>query len=211
MKKEFALTTNAKRFEAAMNALIASPPGIDRMALAYGDPGLGKSEAALRFVNVHGAGAAFIRTKKLMSGRWLLEELVAELGEAPAYRTADLFRQAVDILIGSDRLVIFDEADYLTHDAKIIETLRDLHDVTGAPMCLVGMDQADKKLKRYRHLWRRFSQIVKFEGLTVKDVSAVLGQICEAPVSDDLPGHLIKQTAPPPWPCSTVGLRRSSE
>lgn len=179
MRLEFAETKNVKRFVTALRQVLTAPPGIERMMLVYGDPGLGKSETALWWVNRHGRGAALIRTKKLMSGRWLLEELVAELGEAPAFRTSDLFRQAVDLLLGTDRVVIFDEVDYLTRDAAVLETLRDIQDTTKNPMIFIGMDQADKKLRRYRHLWRRFSQVVKYEPLDREDVEMVLGQICE--------------------------------
>ena len=179
MKKEFAITDNYKRFIAALQAVVSAPPGVDRMGLIYGDPGLGKTESAIRWVNEFGDKAAFIRTKKLMTGRWLLEEIVNELGESPAYRTQDLFKQAVDALIGTNRVVMLDEVDYLAHDARVIETIRDIHDVTNSPFIFIGMDQADKKLKRYRHLWRRFSQVVKFEPLGKHDVENVLKQICE--------------------------------
>ena len=184
MKKQFALTANVKRFSQAVNNILSAPPGIDRMALVYGDPGLGKTETALWWVNHYGQGAAFVRTKKLMSGRWLLEEIVSELGEQPAYRTSDLFRQAVDALAGTDRVVILDEIDYLAHDPRCIETVRDIHDTTNSPFVFLGMGAADKKLKRYRHLWRRFSQVVRFEPLDKEDVTAVISQICEVPVDN---------------------------
>lgn len=193
MKKEFAMTTNVKRFSLAMQSILSAPEGVDRMALIYGDPGLGKTETALWWVNTQGSDAAFVRTKKLMTGRWMLEELVGELGEAPAWRTSDLFRQAVDALLGTNRVIIMDEVDYLTHDARIIETLRDIHDMTGTPVVFLGMDQADKKLKRYRHLWRRFSQVIKFDHLTEGDISAVLKQICEIAVADDVVGYIAGQ------------------
>lgn len=99
MKKDFAITDNVKRFMVLVNGIIEAPAGIERMALVYGDPGLGKTETAMWWANHHGQDAAFIRTKKLMSGRWLLEEIVTELGESPEWRTSDLFRQAVAILV----------------------------------------------------------------------------------------------------------------
>ncbi|HPA15756.1 MAG TPA: AAA family ATPase [Desulfobacterales bacterium] len=184
MKKEFAVTDNVKRFCAAVNGILQAPAGVDRMALIYGDPGLGKTETATWWVIHYGESAVYVRTKKLMSGRWLLEEVVAELGEQPAYRTSDLFRQAVDVLIGTNRVVILDEIDYLAYDARVIETIRDIHDITNSPFVFIGMAQADKKLKRYRHLWRRFSEVVRFDNLTREDTAAVIRQIAEVPVND---------------------------
>lgn len=177
---------NVKRLAAMMNTLMVRCVGIPRMGLVYGDPGLGKSETAMWLVNNYFHDAVFVRVVKIMSTRWLLDELVSALGLDPAWRAKDLFDQAKEALIGTDRLVIFDEIDYLTHDSKVIETIRDLHDLTNAPIVFIGMHQADRKLKRFRHLWRRFSQVVHFEPLDREDVSSVLHQVCEVKIDDSV-------------------------
>lgn len=186
MRNVFVETKNVKRFWAAVNGLIKRCVGIDRFLLTYGDPGLGKSDAAIRLINQYFVDAAYIRVVKIMSARWLLEELVSALGLDPAWRAKDLFDQAKDALAGTDRLVIFDEIDYLTHDSKIIETIRDLGDLTNAPFIFIGMHQADRKLKSYRHLWRRFSQVVHFEPLDREDVTSVLTQVCEVKIDESI-------------------------
>jgi len=183
VKKQFVKVSNVRHFLDAMVSLKTRQEGIPGMALVYGEPGYGKTATALWYV-AQDDGAIFIRTKKLMSGRWLLEELVAELGEAPAWRTSDLFRQAQDALLEKPRIVFIDEVDYLTYDARVIETLRDLHDITGAPFVYIGMSQADKKLARYKHLYDRFSQIVKFQPLSLDDVRLTAETICEAKLED---------------------------
>jgi DNA transposition AAA+ family ATPase len=114
-----------------------------------------------------------------MSARWLLEELVSELGEAPMRRVIDLFRQAVDRLLADRRIVMVDEIDHLTHDGRVIETLRDLHDITAAPVVLVGMNHVDKKLARYPHLYNRISQVVKFQPLDESDIAMAAKELCE--------------------------------
>lgn len=193
MKQEFAYTKNVKRFVAAVNAIVKAPPGIDRMALVYGITGLGKTKTALWYWNQHlSQGAVYVRTKKLQNGRWLLGEIVAEMGEDPMFRTEDRFRQAVELLIGTDRVVLLDEIDYLAHDSKIVETIRDLHDICGNPWVFVGMERADRKLKRFSHLWRRFSQKIKFEPLDREDVAAVMAQICEVPIANDVPDWIMR-------------------
>ncbi|MRS05498.1 ATP-binding protein [bacterium] len=184
MRNKFAITNNVKRFLIVVDQIMAPTVGNERMALIYGDPGLGKTETALWWVNNNNLDGVFIRTKKLMSGRWLLEEIVTELGESPAWRTKELFDQAVSALAGTNRIVILDEIDYLTHDARVIETIRDIHDITHSPFIFIGMDQADKKLKRYSHLYRRFAQVLRFEALTNEDVISVMEQVCEIPFDD---------------------------
>lgn len=192
MKKVFAETSNVKNFMSAMGRLIKNDEDIPSMGLIYSAPGFGKSKTCIWYAAKE--GAVFIRTKKLMSGRWLLEELVAELGEAPAYRTSELFRQAVDQLLSKPRPLFFDEVDYLTYDSRVIETLRDIHDITHVPIIFIGMDMADKKLMRYRHLYDRFTEIVKFMPLTRHDIQSVVGQMCEVRLTDDAIGFLAEQT-----------------
>lgn len=191
MKKVFAKTANVNNFVSAMTRLLKREEGIPGMALIFGEPGLGKSRTSLWWCAQN--DGVFIRTKKLMTGRWLLEEIVAELGEAPMRRTSDLFRQAVDQLLERPRTLFIDEADYLAHDARVIETLRDLHDTTGTPFVMIGMDQADKKLMRFKHLYDRFSEIVRFHPLTVQDVKAIAEQMCEVRLTDNAVSYIHNQ------------------
>jgi len=191
MKKVFAKTSNVTNFVSAMNRLVNRQDGIPGMALIFGEPGLGKTRTTLWWAAQN--DGVFIRTKKLMTGRWLLEEIVAELGEAPLRRTSDLFRQAVDQLLDRPRTLFVDEADYLAHDARVIETLRDLHDTTGTPLVLIGMDAADKKLMRYKHLYDRFSEVVKFNTLVLSDIKAIADQMCEVKLSEDAVQYIHSQ------------------
>jgi len=183
MKQIFARTSNVTRFCAAMERLGKRDDALPGMALVFGEPGLGKTRTALWWAVQN--GGVFIRTKKLMSGRWLLEEIVAELGESPAYRTSDLFRQCVEQLLSRPRTLIIDEVDYLAYAARGLETLRDIHDVAGTPMVFLGMDKADKKLNRYRHLYDRFIEVVRFQQLTRDDVTDLAEQLCEVRLTGD--------------------------
>jgi DNA transposition AAA+ family ATPase len=181
MRKVFATTSNVKCLVSAMDRLMVRDEGVPGMGLMYGEPGLGKTKTSLWWTAKN--DGVFVRTKKLMTGRWLLEEIVAELGEAPMYKTADLFRQIRAQLLERPRAIFIDEVDYF--DARMIETLRDVHDETDAPLILIGMGQANKKLMRYKHLWDRVSEVVKFAELTLADISDVARQLCEVPLTDD--------------------------
>jgi len=183
MKKIFAKTSNVNNFISAMTRLHQRQEGIPGMALIFSDPGLGKTRTSLWWAAQN--DGVYIRTKKLMSGRWLLEEIVAELGEQPEYRVSELFRQCQRMLLERPRTIFVDEVDYLTYDARVIETLRDIHDMTDAPIVFIGMGMADKKLMRYRHLYDRFSEIVKFHDLKEQDVKTIVEQMCEVKLTLD--------------------------
>lgn len=190
MKKGFASTDNHKSFVAATKYIQTAPHGVPKMALVYGPPGLGKSESAIRYALEYGSGAIYIRTKKLQTAGWLLWELLNESGQTPGYRNKDNFHTIAQEWPGSNRFIILDEVDYLANDSKVIETIRDIHDITGVPFVFIGMEQADKKLKRFPHLWRRFSQVIQFNPLGKSDVEGVLSQICEIGIDDLIVDHI---------------------
>lgn len=192
MKKVFARTSNVNAFTSAMTRLQKREPSIPGMALVYGEPGLGKTRTSIWWAAQN--EGIFVRTKKLMTGRWLLEEIVGELGEAPSHRVSELFRQCERQLITRPRTLIIDEVDYLAYDARVLETLRDIHDSTDTPVVFIGMNEADKKLMRYKHLYDRFSEVVPFRALSEADVVSIAEQICDVKLTKDATAY-IHQTA----------------
>lgn len=181
MKRIFVRTQNVKGFIGLVENLINKPQNIPKMGLIYGEPGLGKSQTALWLACQY--DSVYIRCTNLMTGRWLLEEFVKELEEVPRYLTSDNFNLCVKSLKSSQKVVIIDEIDYLANDKKSIETLRDIHDKTNCPMIFVGMGLVNKKLERHRHLYDRFSEIVKFETFSVADVKEIVDKLSEVKFS----------------------------
>jgi len=182
MRKVFVRTQNVKNFIAMMDTLQNRPEGTPGMGLVYGEPGLGKTQTILWWVVKN--DAAYIRATNKMTNRWFLEEIVSELGLNPYYHSGDLFNQCVSSLITDPKIIIVDEIDYLAGDNQVIETLRDIHDKTNVPVILVGMGSANNKLKRYRHLYDRISEILRFESFTHNDIETILSQLCEIELTD---------------------------
>lgn len=192
MRKVFARTQNVKNFINLMNNLQTRAEGVPGMALVYGEPGLGKTQAILWWAAQN--DAVLIRGTNLMTGRWLLEEIAEEFGEVPCYRNSELFKQCIRQIKNDPKVIIVDEIDYLVSDIKAIETLRDIHDKTNIPIVLVGMGQADKKLMRYRHLYDRISEKLKFEPFTQEDVKAIVNQLCEVELTECAVSFIYNQT-----------------
>ena len=120
-----------------------------------------------------------------MTGRWLLEEIAKEMDEIPRYLTSDNFNLIVQKLKRKLQLIIVDEIDYLMNNLKTIEILRDIHDETDCPIIFVGMGLAHKKLERYKHLYDRFSEIVKFETFSINDLKHIFDKLSEVPFTTD--------------------------
>ena len=183
MKKIFVKTQNVKNFIGLVENLINKPKNIPNMGLVYGEPGLGKSQTALWLACKY--DGIYLRASNLMTGRWLLEELVKELDEIPRFLTSDNFNIVVKKLKQNPQIIFIDEIDYLMNNYKTIETLRDIHDETGCPIIFIGMGLAHRKLERYKHLYDRFSEILKFENFGINDLSQIIGQLSEIPFAPD--------------------------
>ncbi len=183
MNRIFVKTTNVKNFIGLVENLLNKPKNIPKMGLIYGEPGLGKSQTALWLACKY--DAKYLRVTNLMTGRWLLEEIAKEMNEIPRYLTSDNFNLIVQKLKQKPQLIIVDEIDYLMNNLKTIEILRDIHDKTDCPIIFVGMGLAHKKLERYKHLFDRFSEIVKFETFGVNDLSQIVSQLSEVTFTPD--------------------------
>ena len=183
MNKTFVKTTNVKNFIGLVENLQNKPKNIPKMGLVYGEPGLGKSQTALWLACKY--DAIYLRATNLMTGRWILEELVKELDEIPRFLTSDNFNLVVKKLKQKPQIIFIDEIDYLINNYKTIETLRDIHDETGCPIIFIGMGLAHRKLERYKHLYDRFSEILKFETFGVNDLSQIIGQLSEITFTPD--------------------------
>lgn len=160
MKKTFIKTKNVKRFVALMDELQKLPPNIPKLALVYGDHGLGKSQTIQWWADKN--DSVYVRATQGMTSRWLLSEIAEELGEEPYWHTQETFELIENYLRQNPKIIIVDEIDYLI-EKHTVETLRDLHDKTTCPIVLVGMGAADKKLARYPHLVDRLYKTLRFE------------------------------------------------
>ncbi len=183
MNRIFVKTNNVKNFIGLVENLLNKPKNIPKMGLIYGEPGLGKSQTALWLACKY--DTIYLRATNLMTGRWLLEEITKEMDEIPRYLTSDNFNLIVKNLKQKPQLIIVDEIDYLINNLKTIEILRDIHDETDCPIIFVGMGLAHKKLERYKHLFDRFSEIVKFETFSVNDLKQIFEQLSEVKVNID--------------------------
>ncbi|NLO92524.1 MAG: ATP-binding protein [Elusimicrobia bacterium] len=185
MKTAFARTSNVNAFAAAMTRLQNRQAGVPGMALVSGAPGLGKTRTAIWYA-AQDSKVIYLRAKALMTPRGLLEELASELKAAPSRRAFELFincRQKLKEIPGV--MILVDEVDYLFHDVRMIDTLRDLHDDSGAAVVMLGMDAIDRKLSQHQHLYDRFAEVVKFRELSATDVKTVFDQLCDVRLSDD--------------------------
>ena len=91
----------------------------------------------------------------------------------------DCFNTIIKNLLVRPKPIIFDEVDYLMNNVDALETIRDIHDKTNVPIILVGMRSCNAKLKKYKHLYDRISEIVLFESFTCNDIKVIVSELSE--------------------------------
>lgn len=191
MNKTFIRTKNVVNFVSLMNELQNLPPNIPKIALVYGDYGLGKSETIKWWTFKN--DCVYVRATQNMTSRWLLSEIAEELNEEPFWHSKETFELIENHLFQNPKTIIIDEVDYLI-EKKTIEVLRDLHDRTGCPLVLVGMDQVDKKLSRFPHLTDRIYKKFRFESYDSNDIKKILSELSEIPITNDGLEYLATRT-----------------
>ena len=89
MKRAFIKTQNVKRFITLMEELKKLPPNIPKLALVYGEHGLGKSKTIQWWADKN--DSVYVSATQGMTSRWLLSEIAEELGEEPFWHTQETF------------------------------------------------------------------------------------------------------------------------
>jgi|GEM_PF-199976 len=135
-----------------------STPGI---GVVFGETGYGKT-TGLAWYGVRQERAVYVRALQLWSPLTMLETIAGELDVQPDRSLAKTLTRIVGELVRQNRILIVDEADYVVDSKRLLNTLRDLHDLSTMPVILVGMADFVKKL-RTRIDQRQFSGRVAFE------------------------------------------------
>ncbi len=191
MRKCFIKTKNVKQFFTMMDEIQRLPSNIPKIALVYGEHGLGKSKAIQWWADKN--NSAYVRATQGMTSRWLLNDIAEELSLEPYWYAQDTFELIESYLKQNPKIIIVDEVDYLI-EKSTIETLRDLHDKTACPIVLVGMGSVDKKLARYPHLMDRIYKSVKFEKFDRNDIKEIVTQLTELNFTEDAIEYLSTRT-----------------
>jgi DNA transposition AAA+ family ATPase len=153
----------------------AHTPGI---LLIHGKTGAGKSTALASLATKH--RALYIRAQACWTPSAVLHALALEAC-VPSHgmRNAQILDGLVRKLSEAQRPVFVDEGDYLLSNSKMLETLRDLHDLTCVPLVVVGMDDFERRILTRPQFARRVLERVEFKPCDLKDTQVLIQAVCE--------------------------------
>lgn len=185
MKNRLAPVKNVAALQAAYESLETRDPGVPGMGLVHGETGAGKTTAITWLMNR--VNAIYVRANATWTPSSMLGKVMNELGaEEMLGRSAAMVDHIVQTMAVDGRPLFVDEADYLLGNLKMLETLRDIHDISGMPVVLVGMAGIAKRLASRKQLLGRISQWVEFNACDQEDAAILARTVCEVGVDAEL-------------------------
>jgi DNA transposition AAA+ family ATPase len=183
---------NVRNFAIQFESLESRDPGVPGIMLVHGETGAGKT-TAVQWLAVQ-KKAVFVRALATWTPRSMLSRIAAELEGAELGSSSDMVDWIGRELTKTQRPVFIDEGDYLVGSKKLVETMRDLHDVSNVPFVVVGMSEFKKAIAKRPQLSGRVSQWIEFKTIDAEDVRAIITKLAEVTVADDLAMHMHAKT-----------------
>lgn len=193
--REVIIETEAMgRFDSAVDAVTQADRGLTGFVLAHGQAGRGKSVAADRYH--YSRGGAYIRVWQNWSQTAFLQRVLFEVRgkntDMPRH-TGNRCKEMIVQLLEENRQPLFvDEADRLHIDR--IEDLRDIHEMTGAPIVLIGEEGIFGLLHERRRIWSRVAHEVEFGPLSPAEVGIYAMQAAGLEIPGDLCGRMAQRS-----------------
>jgi len=188
MRSKIVPISNISRLADAASALIHRAPGMPGMGLIEGPTGYGKTTAVTWLIVQ--LGAVYVRAQSMTTPKSLLESICTELDVNPKPTNVGTVNVIVKALAESKRALFVDEADYLLGNKRLVETLRDIHDLSTMPVVLIGMQKFRSKISDLPQLSGRIAESVEFQAASFDDVTLLARHLLDVEVTPELLARL---------------------
>ena len=169
---EFINTSISKKIFNALSE--AQSVSIPRILVLYGDSGIGKTKTIEAYIEENST-ATMIEIRPDFTIKAVLQTIAQEIGVSTQGANFEITNRIIHKLKGSYRMLVFDEAEYLS--ARSLDIIRRIYDKSQAPIVLVGMPNLYHNIKSLR---KGFEQIANrmvsynLEKPTKKDLISII-------------------------------------
>jgi hypothetical protein len=166
MKQVFMETQNVAKFREALWLLEDTERGQPGIGVVWGQAGRGKTVCAREYAVR--TDSVYLRVMEDWTPRAMLAALCRELNGSEPASTERCKRLACEEIERQKKTVLVDEADRLP--IGLLEHFRDIHDMTGAPIVLIGEEHLFPTLSARKRIWSRVTQAVEFRPISIEDI-----------------------------------------
>lgn len=205
MKYGIVPVKNIARLAQAAKSLTSRNRGMPGMGIVDGATGLGKTVATTWLMASQ--RGVFVRPFSVSSPASFLGSICKELDIEAKGSCARMLDGIVERLARDPRPVFIDEADKLVSNKRLIETTRDIHDLSTAPVILIGEGTLRRKIEIIPRLAGRVLEVVEFQPLDLDDAKLMAEQLCEIKLDPELVKH-INDTAKGSTRLNVVALQK---
>lgn len=184
MRNRTVPTKNIAQLSTASKALTGRAQGSPGIGVIEGDAGLGKSTAVAWLSNQ--APSIYVRAIALWTPSAMLSDICRELRVIPGGSCATQVGRIVEAMSLGGQTLYLDEADYIVRQTRLVETLRDLHDLTTRPVVLIGESGIVGRLSGLKRFTSRIAQQVIFRPLDAEDTALIARDCCQVEIQPDL-------------------------
>ena len=140
-------------------------------------------------------GCPYVRSSTTWTPRRMLQALLKHLGcVRPPGDTGACMARAAGMLVAAreraeraseDYALIIDEDDLVARQRVLAEMVRELGDLIGHPIVLVGSTGLASRLDMHLGFSRRIWELVEFRPATIRDVGNLARSLCRYRIADD--------------------------
>ncbi len=181
-------TSNLKRAQRVYGYL-AKAKQKEKMAIYYGQRGLGKS-TALESIALN-QNAVYLYCMPGYSERSFIEDIVDACGLVPeANSKTALLKQAIKYFQESGRPLLLDDCDNIAK-GQLPEIARAIHDRAETIVILAGMERFAHKLMRWPQLVDR-AHLLEFRPINSADLKVLAESLTQVVIKDDLLARILR-------------------
>jgi len=167
MNECFLPTSNYRELQELINELMGPALGVE-MAAVTGRAGRGKTTAAQR-IYAETNRAVYVLYQEAWTINDLFREIAFSLSGIRPFRRQQAMELIQSELGRERRAIMIDEADRAP--VKVLNALRNIHDITKSPIVLIGEDELSRKLSAERRISSRIRNAIPFKPLSVQDLT----------------------------------------
>jgi hypothetical protein len=110
----------------------------------------------------------------------MLEDMLLAFRVQPVRTVKENLRELVRTLRKHGVVFFIDEADRVVRKSLLVETVRDLADISKVPIVLVGQESIYNSLQRNElgNFFSRITEAVEFSPLSAKDIQGIAKELC---------------------------------